>query len=303
MLENSQILNLQFPSPVESIRSDVLWSDIHLWIKRDDLIHPIISGNKARKLISLPTRIAAERPDHILTMAGNRSNYLHALAHICRELSVPLKAIIRGPEPKILGATLRDTAAWGTECVFVEREEFRQLRANPKLHSHFVNSSNGMWLPEGGSDVEAVRSIMKAVNELPFCPEVIMLPVGTGATALGIALGALAMGWSTKVIGVVVLKGASELEQSLTDLARQLGYEWPENLKLEHNFSGKGFGKINKDLLLRKSAYEDLLNIPLEPIYSTKMMDAFTHYCATKSFSQGQNILLWHTGGLQGNRQ
>ncbi len=288
------------PSPVQELELPNWAGHIQLAIKRDDLIHPIVSGNKARKLESFITRIPQLESQRIVSMGGNRSNFLHALAYVCFKNQVSLKAYIRGPEPTVQGATLRDLARWGVELEFVSRKLFRNLREDASLSQKISESQQAVWVPEGGSDADALLGLKTAIDELSIEPDWIFVPVGTGCTALGLATSLVARGWKTRVIGVVVLKGAESLSDSLHRLAESAKLMWPENLLLEHGFCDKGFGRVTETIQLKQQEYESLWDIPLEPVYTVKMCQAFEHYARQEKISEGSKVLLWHTGGLQG---
>jgi 1-aminocyclopropane-1-carboxylate deaminase len=302
------------PSPLQSVPLPKAWkkacgsaSDI-LYLKRDDLIHPVVSGNKARKLLQLATQWCQHKPAAVMTMGGNRSNFLHALGYLCHQWDIPMIAKVRGHRPPHLAATLSDLSRWGVTLEFVDKENFRQYRENPQWAAHEAQAQGAVWIPEGGGDVSALAGLITAVEELTQPPEVIFVPVGTGVTALGLALGVQKRGWQTPVIGVVVVKGADYLSDSLWQLCRSAGWDWPSNLVLEHRFCGRGFGKVDHELLAHQKRFETLLEVPLEPVYLTKCCLALESYFLdapayrTELTNCHQPVLLWHTGGLQGNR-
>ncbi|MEE4244596.1 MAG: pyridoxal-phosphate dependent enzyme [Kangiellaceae bacterium] len=288
-------------SIVQPLRTVPNQPNIELMIKRDDLIHPIISGNKIRKLASLTT-VNTFGFDHIVTMGGNRSNFLHALSYLCYCRDIKLTALIRGPEPQQYSATLNDLKRWNTEIIFVNREEYKSLRNNSPESALKYCSEQSLWVPEGGSNGDAVLSTMEAIDELEIEPTSLFVPLGTGCTALGLAAGIEKRGWKTKIIAVVTLKGAVSIEQSMKQLAYQANIGWPNNLILDHNYCGRGFGKVNPELLSRLNNYEKFWQVPIDPVYGIKMFDALTHYLENSSHLIGDKVLLWHTGGAQGKR-
>lgn len=291
---------IKLPSALQKIPAmPSIPSNSHIWIKRDDLIHPIVSGNKARKLTLFLEQIKHNKPARILSMGGNRSNFLHALAYICYTHNITLHALIRGHQPRQFDKTLQDLQQWGTQLSFIDKETFRSFRENPDTGIQKAKTIDAIWLPEGGSNSDAVSGIIKAVDELDIVPDQIFVPVGTGCTALGLALGCKQKNWQTTVIGIVVLKGALTLENSLQKLAVDAGYTYPDNLILDHNFCGSGFGKITKEIKVQQEKYEQDFGIALEPVYSIKTLNAFTSYCDNNTIADC--VIIWHTGGLQGN--
>ncbi len=270
-----------------------------LSIKRDDKLHGVISGNKARKLKWALSQWQESAPSGVASMGGNRSNYLHALGYLCHEYQIPLTVYIRGHKPEQFGPTLKDLSDWGVALEFLPKDEFQRLRRNGPGQLNLSDETS--WLPEGGSSTMALSGISEAVNELTEEPDVIFVPVGTGCTALGIAHGVKQKGWNSRVIGVVVLKGATGMIDSLKVLAQQAALKWPDNLVLEHNYCGNGFGKITAEVRRQQSYFESLWQVPLEPVYTVKMCNALRGYCDSGQLDR-QHVLLWHTGGLQGNR-
>lgn len=288
---------MQLPSPVEDLAIPE-WAPkqlIRIQIKRDDLIHPVISGNKARKLHQLIERIETTPPKKLASMGGNHSNFLHALAYLCHQHSIPLTAYIRGHQPSTYNNTLRDLEQWNTTLHFISKADFKNLRSK---------QADEEWLPEGGSNTEALQGVIKSIDELTAEPDSIFVPIGTGCTALGLALGIKQRHWKTQVIGIVVLKGMdgkTGIQQDIKRLAEQANYSVPDNLHLEHQFCGQGFGKQSATLKQQQDYFETLWDIPLDPVYTVKMCNAFKYYAETAYPHLGNHALLWHTGGLQGN--
>ncbi|MCO7226758.1 1-aminocyclopropane-1-carboxylate deaminase/D-cysteine desulfhydrase [Pleionea sp. CnH1-48] len=294
----------QLPSPIQQVSlPSSLWGALtHLWIKRDDLIHPIISGNKARKLLHELPRVEESAACGVMSMGGNYSNFLHALAYAAQQLECKAVGIIRGPEPKAWGATLKDLKAFNMECRFVNREAFKQMRTQADYAAELASKENLLWIPEGGSTEAAIEGVIESVGELSIEPDYIFVALGTGTTALGIAQGVRLRSWNTQVIAVAPLKGAQQIEESIAAKASQCGFSVPSNLTIEHRFCGKGFGRIEPDLIERMSHYQTCLGIPLEPVYAVKTLDALSFYGINQLIPNRAEVLYWHTGGIQGAR-
>lgn len=101
---------------------------LELWLKRDDLLHPVISGNKWRKLKYILQHAVSLNTRKIISMGGAYSNHLHALAYAGHELGLETLGIIRGERPEVLNPSLRDMREWGMALEFVSRSDYRQLR-------------------------------------------------------------------------------------------------------------------------------------------------------------------------------
>ena len=116
-------------SPVQQIVTPLIEKKgIEVWVKRDDLIHPIISGNKWRKLKYILHHALMIDSHTIISMGGAYSNHLHALAYVGKQLQVKTIGYIRGEKPRIMNATLQDLQAWGMELRFISRADYRELR-------------------------------------------------------------------------------------------------------------------------------------------------------------------------------
>ncbi len=293
------ISDINLPSPFIEIAH--IEQDSHsLWVKRDDLIHSIISGNKARKLLRQIESLKQSKPPCLISMGGNHSNFLHALGYVCFKHKIPLTALIRGHQPSRFNRTLQDLVEWKCQLQFVDHQTFRDLRNAPNKTLEKLGLDFSYWIPEGGSDRTALFGLIEAVNELPCEPDHVFIPVGTGCSALGIATGFLQRGWKTKVHGIVVLKGAEKLSESMLNLATSAGYEWPQNLTLNHDFCGNGFGKVTAKIKQEQSRLEQKFNLPLEPVYAVKTWQAVEKFM--QSEPRKSKIVVWHTGGLQGNQ-
>ena len=130
---------------------------ISLWIKRDDLIHPIISGNKWRKLKYNLDHALSLGADTLISMGGAYSNHLHALAYIGKILNLKTIGIIRGERPNQLTPTLQDMESWGMELRFVPRSEYRNYRHYKHWRDLPGIKPNQYWLPEGGANKLALN--------------------------------------------------------------------------------------------------------------------------------------------------
>lgn len=290
-------LALSLPSPMQTISPK--WKglrEISLSVKRDDLIHPIISGNKFRKLRSTLT----EMPDDVSTIVsfgGGFSNHIHALAYCCMKLNKKLVAYIRGnyPTPTPM---LEDISQWGAQIVFVTKAQY-QRRHEPKyIYELNQKYPNAIVVPEGGSMQAALSGVADMVNETSTMPpDFFISPVASGATLAGIAS---ALHKDQKAIGVGVLKGEGYLE----DLVRAfLPIQADKNWHIDHRFHFGGYAKNNDELINFCLEFNEQTGIAIEPVYSGKLFFALRHMIENGEFATGSHIVAVHTGGLQGNRK
>ena len=272
---------------------------IELWLKRDDLIHPIISGNKWRKLKYILDDILSQSYHTIISMGGAYSNHLHALAFVGKQLNLKTKGFIRGERPKALNPTLKDMISWGMELVFVSRVEYRQLR-EIKNCDELPNLKRGeYWLPEGGSTALALEGVGEIVAEIDSDFDTLCVPCGTATTLAGLVLSAPKL---SQVIGFSALKGADFLidDVNLTLSNRGVDYtNW--SIQLDYHFGG--FAKRSDELLFFMQDFKKQHNIELDPVYTGKMLFGLFDLIKQGYFKQGQRIVAIHTGGLQGSRQ
>jgi 1-aminocyclopropane-1-carboxylate deaminase len=287
---------LTIPSPISSIfLQDVSRT---LFIKRDDLIHPEISGNKWRKLKGYLSQFDH---DGLLSLGGAFSNHLHAAASVCRLLSIPFACFVRGKEVDLDNPTLRDIHAWGGEIIPLSRSDFRSIRNQDVLPTSFeFRFSRWQFIPEGGRGVPAFEGIENLARELmdQMCDnlDVVVLPVGSGTTVSGLRY---FLPSSVRVVGVRVVKDAklkSRLKTRFPFLSHAAefdiieGYEW------------RGFGRYNQDLLNWMDHIFSQYQLSLDLVYNSKALYAVFDMFAKQQFSRNERVVYIHTGGLQGNR-
>lgn len=269
--------------------------DIELWMKRDDLLHPVISGNKWRKLkYSLDHALSSEA-DTIISMGGAYSNHLHALAYAGRAVGLKTLGFIRGEQPEKLTPALYDMQNWGMKLFFVSRYNYRLLRQYKGCHDLPGLKPQQYWLPEGGAQALALKGVAELVNEIDVLYDILCAPCGTGATLAGLID---AVPDPVSVMGFAALKNAEFLQVDVESLLPRPSPNW----QINHNYHFGGFAKTNAELMAFITDFEFKTGIPLEPVYTGKMMYALYDLIARHNFQPGQRIIAVHTGGLQGKR-
>ena len=269
---------------------------IELWLKRDDQLHPVISGNKWRKLKFSLDHALYSGADTIISMGGVYSNHLHALAFAGKALGLKTIAYIRGEAPAVLTPTLVDLTAWGMELRFISRTEYRQLRQYKGCLDLPGLKPQQYWLPEGGAQALALNGVAELVAEIDVAYDYLCVPCGTGATLAGLIA---ATPNNVSLLGFAALKNAGFLNTDVSSLLAQDKNNWQINL--DYHFGG--FASTTPELLSFISAFETQTGIPLEPVYTGKMMYALYDLISKAYFSAGQRIIAVHTGGLQGDRE
>ena len=276
----------------QQINSDVFKSKkINLFIKRIDLIHPFVSGNKYYKLKYNFTELLKQKKDKILTFGGAYSNHISATSYYAKKNNIKSIGIIRGEKQLKLNHTLTFAQNQGMRLHYVSREDYRH-----KHKLYFINKLKKKFgdfylLPEGGSNILAVKGSKEILNN-DNC-NYICCSVGTGATIAGIMESSKK---HQKIVGFPALKSYIDLQNNIKMWSSR------NNIKLEYGYVGNGYAKINNDLIkfINKFYYD--YNIPLDAIYNGKMMMGIFDLASKNYFEEGSNILAIHTGGLQGNR-
>jgi 1-aminocyclopropane-1-carboxylate deaminase len=277
--------------------NDALFDQHHveLWVKRDDLLHPIISGNKWRKLKYTLDDALSLGMHTVVSMGGRYSNHLHALAYAGKLLGLKTIGIVRGEPPELLTPTLRDVQDWGMTLKFVSRTEYRALRQYKAFDSFPDLEPQHYWLPEGGAQILALRGVAEMVGEINMAYDTVCVPCGTGATLAGIA-GAVA--GNVSVLGFAALKNAEFLRTDVAALLAQPLNNW--HINLAYHFGG--YAQTNASLLAFIEAFELHTKISLEAVYTGKMMYGLYDLVRKGYFKPGQRIIAIHTGGLQGKK-
>lgn len=268
--------------------------DIYLGIKRDDLLHPQISGNKWRKLKYNLARMQELNKTELLTFGGAFSNHLHACAAAGKEFNLVTHVIVRGPELDNNNPTIQFAQQCGMNLHVVNRLEYRQ-RNNPEyLKEIQARFPNAYIIPEGGTNEFAIQGCIELAQSLPQ-HDYLVCPTGSGGTLAGLIEGSEL---TTQVIGIAVLKQAEYLKSEICKLSNKAKTQ--TNWQLMTDFHGGGYGKFTPELWQFCQYMNNTHNLPLEPIYSGKMMHALWQLIEQDYFPTGSKIIAIHTGGLQG---
>ncbi len=270
--------------------------NIKLYIKREDLIHPLVSGNKWRKLKY--NMIEAHKMGflNVLTFGGAFSNHIYATAAAGAACGINTIGVIRGEILEPLNSTLSQAVDWGMQLVAVSREEYRNKSAPDflaKLKSRF---GKFYLIPEGGSNTLALKGCAEiAAISQKF--DYWCVSCGTGGTLAGLLSG---LSRKEKVIGFSALKGGTFLEKDIRALLTNAKVKTHIQWELNHEYHFGGYAKITRELLGFINEFKDRYKILLDPIYTGKMMFGVIDLINNGCFPADSNILAIHTGGLQG---
>jgi 1-aminocyclopropane-1-carboxylate deaminase len=275
---------------------------ITLAVKRDDLLHPVISGNKWRKLKHALTPAIAAKTQHIISFGGGFSNHLHALGYCCHQLNIQFTAIIRGDYSHNPSPMLQDLICWKTNIQYVDRKTYQQRGEPDYLKMLLRLYPNALIIPEGGSQRQALQGVEEIIQELQVQYDYILAPVASGGTLAGLIQGATqdVKHHSCQILGIGVLKGEGYLEQLVRDLLVEDDNN--KNWQINHHYHFGGYAKSNHELKEFCDDFYQQTEIKIEPVYSGKLFFALRGLINNGYFPQKSRILALHTGGLQGAR-
>jgi 1-aminocyclopropane-1-carboxylate deaminase len=262
-------------------------------LKPDYLIHPTVSGNKYRKLKYNLEKVRSEHHKGILTFGGAFSNHIAATAAAGQALNIPTVGIIRGEElasKAELNATLSYAKSCGMHLEFVTRSVYKEKTDPEYLNSLLEPFKNFYILPEGGSNGLAVKGCEEILTQKDQAFDIICCAVGTGGTIAGLINASLP---SQKIIGFPALKGGF-LNEDICKFATQSNWE------LWDSYHFGGYAKVDSKLITFMNHFKATYNIPLDPVYTAKMMYGIFEAIQIGRISKEAKVLAIHTGGLQG---
>jgi 1-aminocyclopropane-1-carboxylate deaminase len=285
------MISLDFHSPEEELQHPLFAEkQVRVFIKRDDLIHPYISGNKWRKLKYLLRRAEVEQKPHLVTFGGVWSNHLLATACAAAKFGFSSTGIVRGEA--VNSETLMLCRLFGMELIYVDRESYRDKPALFKVF--FEDNPLAFFINEGGASTEAAQGCEEIVDELQHCYDHIFCACGTGTTAAGIINGLSKKNLNTNFGAISALKGDFLRDKIQSYLKR------PRSFDFYSNYSFGGYAKTQPELISFIENFSAQTGILLDPVYTGKMMFAIFHLIEKGHFSAGAKILAIHTGGLLG---
>jgi len=287
-IEKFQNLHLQVPSPIEEI-FDPLWTEqnIRILVKRDDLIHPIISGNKWRKLKEY-IHLAQETPEYsLLSFGGAYSNHLYSLAYTGHMVGLHTIGIIRGEELNITSNPyLHQMSQWGMDLIFISRSSYKNKEI-PKEISH----QKYILIPEGGYSDVGLKGMKTLADELIYDihADYLITAIGTGTTGLG-----LSQYISTKIIGILTLNNLDEIHEHMHEHSIK-----PQNIELNSAYIFDKYAKNHEVLTDFCVEFEQKHQIKIEPIYTGRMFYGLYDLLKKKYFESGSTLVALHTGGIK----
>ncbi len=258
------------------------------YVQRDDLIHPVVSGNKSRKLLGW-LRLAEEQgAKRLLSMGGAYSNHVIALASAAGDYGFESACYVRGDEP-MSNLFLDYAQSQGMELIPLSRADFRDLRSRGPL----ALEEGDLFIPEGGFGEPAWKGFQRLVESWPEDLDLIVHASATATTAIGLGLALSSLGRSTRVMAVAVLKNADEQRTALD----QLGLNQVEVWDQAH---WGGYAKTPEALLAYWKEAEQRTELVLDPVYTAKALYAMEQAMLTGSI--GGKVMFYHSGGCWGGQ-
>jgi len=273
---------------------------IKLDVKREDLVHTYLSGNKWRKLKYNIEHAKRLRKSTLLSFGGAYSNHIYATAAAGKLYGFETIGIIRGDELTADNETLNFAIQCGMKLKFVSRELYRK-KTEPEFLLELENEFGDFYvIPEGGTNALAIQGCEEIVSEDDFQTyDVIAVMVGTGGTFSGILN---ASKGKSHILGISALKGEF-MNTEIENLIVKFDLKGYQNYSILTNYHHGGYGKSSQELNDFIPEFTSHTQIPIEFVYTGKLFYALFDLIAKDYFKPQTNILAVHTGGLRADRR
>ena len=270
--------------------------NIEIFILRLDEIHPIISGNKIFKLYYFLEEAKKTSHKTVITFGGAYSNHLAATAFACKKMGLKSIGFVRGEKPGMLSPTLLFCLEQKMQLEFISRTSFKKITDNTFLYSLKEKYGSHILIPEGGFSImgaEGAALITHFFKDQSFTH--VCVAVGTATTFAGIINGAEN---ATEVIGFSALKNLNDIKERLSEL----NVNADKKFSFINDYHFGGYAKRTSDLISFINDFYTQHAIPLDFVYTGKMMYGVFDLIKKNYFPSNSKILCIHTGGLQGNK-
>jgi len=269
--------------------------EVNVFIKREDLLHPTISGNKWRKLKYNIAEAKDKGHETLLTFGGAYSNHIYSTAAAANEYGLQSIGIIRGDRIEPLNFTLAFAEEMGMQLHFVSRDVYREKKEAFFIEALRKEYGDFYLVPEGGSNGLAIKGCTEIVDDIKINYDYLCVPVGTGGTISGL----IASEKKASIIGFSALKG-DFLSNEIATLLKSYNTVSEAHWTINNNFHFGGYAKVKPALIDFIRNFKSNHNIQLDPIYTGKMMFGLFELITNNYFDKGTTIVALHTGGLQG---
>jgi len=299
---------LLLPSPIQRFNfPDGVGAEVNFFLKRDDLIHKHISGNKWRKLKYNLLNAEAKKFNTVLTFGGAFSNHLAATVYACKQVGLKSIGVVRGEEVDLENPTMKFVRKNGMEIFPISREEYNLKTDEGYIQGLHEKFGAFYLIPEGGANFYGINGAQEIVTEKPEDfknIDIVCCSAGTATTISGILASDL---FDFKTLCFSPFKGGGFLKD---EIKKQLLFGfWDEDwvteklnsveVILDYHFGG--FGKTKPELIEFVNWIKEETQIQFDLLYNGKMLFAIHDLCKQGYFSKNQNVMIIHTGGIQGN--
>jgi 1-aminocyclopropane-1-carboxylate deaminase len=293
-----QIIDINENTPIEEVNDSILQErKITLLIKREDINHPFISGNKWHKLKYNLREASKQGKNTLLTFGGAYSNHIYAVAAAGKLFNFNTIGVIRGEEHLPLNPTLAFASETGMKLYYLNRISYRKKYSADIIDELYKTFGDFYLLPEGGTNHLAVKGCSEIINNIKEEFDFICCPCGTGGTLAGLVTG---LKGKKYVLGFSVLKGASFLKDNVESLLQKNNEFIYSNWDINLDYHFGGYAKFDNELINFVKNFSGQSKIPIEPIYTGKMLFGIYDLVSRGFFKEGSQIIAIHTGGLQG---
>ncbi|NLF01333.1 MAG: D-cysteine desulfhydrase family protein [Anaerolineales bacterium] len=302
------------PTPLEPLpRLTDQMAAAELWIKRDDLTGLATGGNKARKLEFLAAAALAERADTLITCGAAQSNHARQTAAAAAKLGLAATLVLRGQElPQMQGNLLLDRLL-GADVVWAQDQPIAERMT--EVAADLRRSGRRPYVvPYGGSDAIGASGYAAALAELlaqsaaqDLAFDSIVVASSSGGTQAGLVVGARALGYAGRILGISVDLPAEALRRRVAGLATETAALLDVNavfalgdVEVDDSYVGAGYGMVSQ---LERGAIQTMAHaegILLDPVYTGRAFGGLLDLIGRGAFPPGQRVLFWHTGGTAG---
>jgi 1-aminocyclopropane-1-carboxylate deaminase len=286
-------------TPIQEIdHPEAIRAGVRLLIKREDLNHPYVSGNKWWKLKYNLEEAKRQNYQMLLTFGGAFSNHIYGTAGAAHASGLKSIGVIRGEEVLPLNHTLSFAHERGMRLEYLSREEYRQKNSDHIIDRLSEKFGRFYLIPEGGTNAFAVQGCEEWGRELLKTEfDHLILPIGTGGTMAGLIAG---LEGKRKIAGISVLKGGEFLQADVCELLKKKSENIYGNWQVLTSYHHGGYAKVTEPLLAFTTEMWQRHRLPLDPVYTGKLLWAVVDMIKEGWFGRGSTILALHTGGLQG---
>lgn len=277
------------PSRIDSIKLQNFAGGFEFDLLRDDLIHPLVSGNKWRKLKYIVRHVIDHQYKTLVTFGGAYSNHLVATAFAGKHFKLQTVGFVRGDEQRETNHYENICLENGMRLIHVSREEFRD-KSN-LFEQHFSDDPKAFFVSEGGDHPLALPGCAEILDDLNKTYDYIVLALGTGTTMEGLVAETEKRGLSTRVIGISSLKNNFDLDKKLSPYNAR-------HYKIYHDYHRGKYAKSDPELIKFILQFNDDTGIKLDTVYTGKMMMALQDLILKGAIEPEAKVLAIHTGGL-----